>query len=250
MGACNERQTKTRGDVQSASSVGSSKPAWQNHRTAKGYATPAPHSPRIPPSRPTKQRIIKRRMHAPAPAPTPSSRQPATRPEPRPKTRPQRIVWPQTRRVEVVFADIERIAPRAHEPTEAYAPARRAADLVFVLEARGREVTGGWEGWPGGCGEGVGEGVWTGGGREVVGAEGIEVVGRALALALSARGGGGRGGVFVAFLLDAGGEFLQDGELEEGGEVGDAAGGEEEGFELPGRRRFGLSLGRAFVWVR
>lgn len=94
--------------------------------------------------------------------------------------------------------------------------------------------------------------MWTGGGREVVGAEGIGIMVRALALAISARGGGGCGGggvVFVAFLLDARGEFLQDGELEEGGKVGDAAGGEEEGFEGAGRRRrFGF--GRSFIWVR
>ncbi len=45
-------------------------------------------------------------------------------------------------------------------------------------------------------------------------------------------------GVFVAVLLDARREFLQDGELEEGGEVGDAAGGEEEGIEGAGRGSF------------
>lgn len=88
--------------------------------------------------------------------------------------------------------------------------------------------------------------MWARGGREAVVAEGIVVVVWALGgavggwglsslLAFSGRGGC-RGRLFVAFLLDARRQFLEDGELEERGEVGDTADGYEEALE--GVRRF------------
>lgn len=71
------------------------------------------------------------------------------------------------------------------------------------------------------------EGVGAGGGWEAVVAEGVAVVvrGRGSLLALAVGVGGRCRGLFVAFFMDARREFLQDGELEEGGEVGDAADG-------------------------
>lgn len=220
---------------------------WSSRARADGIP-PRPRrrlgiEPLVTASRALEQRVVERRMHAAAHPAGP--RQPA----PRHEAAAQRVVRAQAGRVQVVVADAERRAAGAGHAQPPAEPARRPVDLELVLEARRGEVAGGDERPARRRGEGVVEGVGAGG----LGQAGLLWSAGSLwraagALAPGAVGivaGGAVVGVvfLVAFLLQSGDEPLDDVDLEESGEVGDAGGGDEDVLQLRGEVGAVLSAG-------